>query len=287
MDTTSTNLSPRPSRLQRLLSAVLIVALIASCAPQPTKPSVDGALRGKLGKVGVTELITPPQCEADVGKTGSGEKTAKGGAHGALGGAGAGLSVLGACGDPYLCGVVVLLLPAFIVGGAVIGAAAGAASSQPHPDAEDLSKMLEQGVTRTGGSAALRKEVIQAAHRLGIADIADVSEKISNSDASPPDYRSRADTGVDTILEIGLVRVGLVGKGGRDPALEVGEEVIVRLIDVKTNSTVCSDLQFHHFSEPRPLSAWRDQRNLDEELQKGYRVLAANIAEAVFGAEGK
>jgi len=287
MDRIPTTCLPRPSRLQRLLSATLVIALLASCAPQQPKPSVEQAVPGSLGRIGVTQLVTPPQCDVDVGKTGSGEKTAKGSAQGALGGAGAGLSVLGACGDPYICGVVVLLLPVFVVGGAVIGAAAGAASSQPRPDAQNLQQMLEQGVTRTGGSAALRTEVIHAAHRLGIASIADISERISASDSSPPDYRGLADQGIDTVMEVGLAQVGLVGKGGRDPALKVGEDVIVRLIDVKTNSALCGDLQFHHLSQFRPLSAWRDERSLDEELVAGYRMVAANIAEAVLQARDK
>ena len=288
MVTTSIALSPRPLRLQRLLSAVLVVTLLASCAPQPPKPSVGDAERGRLGRVGVTQLVTTPECDVDVGQVANRAGGAlEGGAKGAAAGGAVGLEAIGSglanC-EGWICGAVILLLPAFIVGGAAIGAVSGAATVAPSAKSTEVESALRKSLNRTGENEALRKEVVYAAHRAGIADVMDISDKVSLTAGQPSDYSDMAKAGIDTIMEVGLVRVDLDGGSDKDPKLRIGEHALVRLIDAKTNTVICEDLHFRHLSEPRRFSEWSadENRALDEELTQGYRMLAAMLVERVF-----
>ena len=89
---------------------------------------------------------------------------------------------------------------------------------------------------------------------------------------------------MDTILEIGLISVGLIGRGGADPNLSFRVSAFARLVEARTNAVLYRGSNFAHATGPRPYSDWSadNARNLKKELARSYRLLGQSIVDEIF-----
>src|SRR5262249_6517114 len=99
-----------------------------------------------------------------------------------------------------------------------------------------------------------------------------------------PDYGRFAERGARAVLEVGIARLALDGKGGRNPRLVLVIDARARLIRLPDNYVLWS-AEHLTFESPRAkLLEWTadDSRLLRSELDHGLDFLAARIAAGVF-----
>jgi len=242
---------------------------------------VSEAQRDRLGAVGVVQISGNPKGELHAGARGA----AGGAAEGAATGAGAGAVAAAA---PLFVGFscsgnsaawCVILLPVFVVGGAVVGGVVGAAQAVPVDTGREIEAQLNRALAETDVQEALRTEVVKAAARAGVANVQELAAA-----ATTADFRELQNAKVDTVLEVGLVEVGLIGRGGKDPLLTLHVHALARLVDVNSNAELYRDYPFNHVSPPRKFSEWSaDQsRLLKRELDRAIETLGASIVDEVF-----
>src|SRR5262249_12264114 len=131
---------------------------------------------------------------------------------------------------------------------------------------------------------ALRTEVMTAAARSEITNVRDITPEAATTVGEEIDYRTFADRGLDTILEIGLVEVRLVGAGGKDPDLALSVHAMARLVDVRTNTEVYHDYALSHTSPRKRFSEWSNDEAhvLKQELNRAYGALGKSIVDEIF-----
>jgi hypothetical protein len=245
---------------------------------------VSEAQRERLGTVGVVQMARGPRADTDVPR-GRAPGAAKGAVEGATAGALEGVAALtrGSC-SGYACGIVMILLPAFITAGAVAGAVHGGATAVPDAMGRRIEAELQRALAEAGTQHALRSEVVTTAARRGITGVRDVTPERPGVVEDAPDYRALSGSGIDTVLEVGLVAVGLSGEGGRDPDLVLRVQAAARLIDVRDSKELYRNDSFTHLSPRRPFTQWSaDQAAmLRQELGRAYASLGASIADEVF-----
>jgi hypothetical protein len=253
-------------------------------APSDADPSGSEAQRERLGMVGVIQIARGPKGEIDVPK-GRVPGAAKGAAGGAAAGAGAAAAALvqGSC-VGFACGVAIVLLPIFMAVGAVVGAVHGGAVAVPDEKGRQIEAQLQLALAGVGTQQALRSEVITTAVRRGITNVKDISSESLTIVEEGIDYRQLLGSGVDTVLEVGLVEVGLIGAGGKDPDLTLRVQAAARLVDVGSSKELYRNFAFNYVSPRRHFSEWSaDQaRVLKQELSRGYATLGTSILEEVF-----
>lgn len=263
--------------LTRLVSCLVVAAHLSACATSgKLVPAVPGTQRDGLGVVGVVSLNRAPESELQAGAGGRGG-LAEGAKAGAAAGVGGFKNSLGvsSCSDLAGCGLIVLLLPIFVVVGAIAGAVAGTVQTRPDERVGYIEAQLRAVVTEVGQQEALRAEVLKAAARSGIAGVTDITS------SEVPGAK------VDTVLEVGLVRAALVGPGGEDSELTLRVHAVARLLDARTNAEVRPDHTFTYAAAPRRLSEWSaDQaRLLEHELGRACRSLGKSIVDQILLVE--
>jgi hypothetical protein len=265
------------SIVKRLVSGLVVAAHVSACATgSKLVPEVPGTQRDGLGVIGVVSLNRATESELQAGAGGQGG-LAEGAKAGAAAGVGGFRNSLGvsSCSDLAGCGLIVLLLPIFVVGGAIVGAVAGTVQGQPDERVGYIGAQLQAAVTEVGQREALQTEVLGAAARSGIAGMTGISSSTVSS------------AKVDTVLEVGLVRVALVGRGGEDPELTLRVHAVARLLEARTRTELHRDYTFTYAAAPRRLNEWSaDQaRLLEHELGRACRSLGQSIVDRVLLVE--
>ncbi|MGH8704183.1 MAG: hypothetical protein ACREUO_02075, partial [Burkholderiales bacterium] len=187
------------------------------------------------------------------------------------------------CAGP-MCGVVILFLPIFVVGGAIVGGVAGAIDAVPDERARQIEAQLDAVLAEVGRQDSLRSEVVKAAARTRIPGVKQIAGGVAATTGEGVDYRKLPDLGVDTVLEVGLVRVGLTGRGGDDPRLELRIHAAARLVDARSNAELYRNYALTHLAPPRRYSEWRadNARLLKTEVRRAYESLGRSIVDEVF-----
>jgi hypothetical protein len=245
---------------------------------------VSEAQRERLGTVAVMPITRAPKNAVEVGPRGS----ASGGAHGAGEGALAGADAFfsgntGSC-KGALCGLAIIFLPVFIVGGAMIGGVSGAVQAVPKDKAKQIEVQLAQALAEVEPQEALRSEVVKAGARSGITSLKDMAPGAAKLVGGQGDYRGLSEEGIDTVLEVGVLEVGLVGGGGKDPTLALVVRGAARLVDVKTNQELHRNDMLRRETAQIPYSRWSAEGAglLKHELGRAYVTLGTSIVDEVF-----
>jgi hypothetical protein len=275
---------PPSGWLTRHLSIGLVVcAQLWACTPRPI-PVLSEAQRQQLGTVGVVQIARGPRADTDVPR-GRAPGAGKGAAAGAAAGALEGLRVLahGSC-SGYACGIVIILLPVFIAAGAAVGAVHGGAVAVPDATGQRIEAELQRALADVGTQQALRSEVVTTAARRGITHVRDVTAERPTVLEDEADYRALSGSGVDTVLEVGLVAVGLSGAGGRDPDLVLRVQAAARLVDVRNSQELYRNDSFTYVSPRRHFTRWSADQGtmLRQEISRAYASLGTSIADEVF-----
>jgi len=266
---------------------------------RPAPPSLGEETRASLGPVGVYS-VGPPLDASLSGPIGVGKQSlegaAKGGGIGLVSGAGGG--ALAGAGIGLFCGPFApVCVPVLAIWGAAIGGAGGlvvgSTTGAVNRGVNAIPTDAAEGA-RTAFSAALAGRELQAELRRRVLDAAggEAAERIDlgwesiAATVPTPDYGRFAERGARAVLEVGIARLALDGKGGRDPRLVLAIDARARLIRVPDNHVLWS-AEHLTFESPRAkLSEWTadDSRLLRSELDHGLDFLAARITAGVFPA---
>src|SRR5262245_10507711 len=271
--------------------------LFAQGCRRPAPPSLGEEARASLGPVGVYS-VGPPLDASLSGPIGVGKQSlegaAKGGGIGLASGAGGG--ALTGAGIGLFCGPFApVCVPLFAIWGAAIGAAGGlvvgSTTGAVNRGVNAIPTDAAEGA-RTAFSAALAGRELQAELRRRVLDVAggqaaeriDLGSESIPTTVSTPDYGRFAQRGARAVLEVGIARLALDGKGGRNPRLVLAIDARARLIRVPDNHLLWSAEHLTFESPKAKLSEWTadDSRLLRSELDHGLDFLAARIAAGVF-----
>jgi hypothetical protein len=265
--------------IKRLLSFAVIAIHLSGCAMSPV-PAVTEAQRECMGRVGVVSLTRAPQSSLDVGARGR----LAGASEGAAAGAVQGLAELFRSSGAGYYGATIILLPIAAVGGAIYGAMAGAAQAVPEDKAEEMEACLKAVLGEVGEQDKFRTEIIKAVARSGIQGVSEIPSCRSGVMAKDADDRWCPDAEVETVLEVGLLSVALIGRGGEDPQLVLFVQAVARLVDANTNTELYCSRFFTHLTGAKRFSEWNSDgaRSLKESYERACQSLARSIVEEVF-----
>lgn len=229
----------------------------------------------RISRVALVTDFTPPEIESvDLGFT-RGQGAAGGAAGGAMAGASSALDSLGSCSGDF-CGVVfLLLLPVFMVGGAIVGAVFGVEGGY----SADMLAEAEANAKHMLNSAYLQTELLERAQGYGRDNVDLEFIRIPSADpevlADKPNYEALSNESIDVVLEVELLRLTL------EYSLEM--EARARLISVRTGA-VLSDNQYSFSSEHHWLDEWiaDGAAPLTDAIQRGLQTLAEDAMDENF-----
>lgn len=275
------------------LACFLAAAYLAACTtsqPVPVVFKVQRSRMAHLGRVGVTTFSGTAKGELILDTGGRSAATAAAGAvvGAALGAATAATMMSeGSC-SGRICGAYVALFPIFVGIGATLGGTVGAVSGGPtHAITDDKAAQIEEklrvALADVGTQEMFQSKVLEAAARSNVRGVRAVAVE-KNTNEGVVDYRSAPGLDIDTVLEVGVVRVGLIGTGGEDPQLALRVDAVARLVDVQTNEEFYLNYPFTHFALSRKYSEWtaHNERLLKRELGRAYESLGTAIVHDVF-----
>lgn len=282
----------------RIVSLALILAHVAGCTgslpppPQKPPPLPSETQRSQFGKVGVISIKTPPEATLDAPVIGRGKGAALGGASGGGRGAleGARIALGGSC-SGSMCAAAILLVPAFMVVGAIVGGITGgiidAADAIPSDTAKQIEQQIKKTLLEAKPQARLLRGVMDAAQQEGISAVRQFSGSGPQLPDQNPDYGNFQNEGIDAVLEVGVIKVGLFGRkgdGGADPLLYLVLQASVRLVNTKTNADIYSRRNISPMRPPRNFSEWgsNEAALLREELNNLFADTSQTIVEDVF-----
>jgi hypothetical protein len=230
--------------------------------------------RRQFGNVGVVHAQFAPQDAFLTPLRGLVGGAAGGAAHGAFEALRAGL--MPGDGGP----VMLMLLPVFMITFAIIGAIIAVP--------EDTAQKIDASVARVFSTEPVQtrlfEKVVELVRRDTGKSVQALAEEGPGQDEKTPDYRALAAQGLDTILEVGVTRVGLAGAGGADPELFLFLEADARLVRTLDNKEIYAHKNFLYLSERLKFSLWAtdDARPAREALQRAYPALAGRIVDTIF-----
>lgn len=265
----------------KLLVLVSIVTWFMGCATTPPPPPPDNLAANSetqqpgIRRVALVTTLEPPVIErVALGYTRS-EGASRGAVKGLIQGGDAALDVFADCSDIYCTGAFVLLLPVFLVGGAVIGAAGGVATGH----SSDTLAEAQANAQAMLDSAYLQTEVLHRARDYGLANVnmefIEIPSLKLDVSLGPQGYAGVSDKSIDLVLEIDLLRIGL------KTSLEI--EAQARLVSVRTGD-VLSDSHYSFVSERHKLDEWTENgaAPLRNAIQRGLQTLAEDIVNENF-----
>lgn len=257
----------------------LIVTLQSGCVSLPEAPVVpETRHQASVGKVAVVAAVQAPEVKFEGFVHGKGEGAVQG-AGNTFGGCMRMFSGGGCSGD--MCGVVVILgLVACAVVtpvGAVVGAVAAPSAKEVDANKAKLTAALEAKMIQE----ALRDKVVAAA-------IANRGQQVTAASgtpqaaAQPADYRSFAQDGIDTVLEVAMTKIATTGSG-INPPLALSLEARSRLIRTSDNRVIFS-ADYVFFGGKMTLSEWSANQGerFVRALNTGFETLGSHIYDNAF-----
>lgn len=292
--------------IKRGLICVVIAAHLCACAPVvPVVPVVSEAQRGRMGTVGVVALASAPQGDLAVRTRGHGAGAAQGALDGAEVGAALGF---------VACAVAIISLspssycafPEPVLVGAILGAVVGQAAPEDkrgkiearavvdYVQLLDATPEDKRGETEARLRAIfeaeaelqgkLRFAVVDTAARAGVQGVTEITAGTPTVVGQDVDHRQLPEAKVDTILEVGLVSVRFISRGGADPELALHVGAVARLMDARTKAELFRGDAFTYEAKPRKFSEWNadESRLIKEEIESAYRSLGQSIVDEIF-----
>jgi hypothetical protein len=256
-----------------IMSLLMEVTACASGAPEhPEYFASDYESQiPAIRRVALITDLTPPEIESiDLGFT-----KGEGATAGVLEGLSNALSGMEGCSGDF-CGVALLLvLPIFMLGGAVAGAASGVDSGYSADKLADA----EESAQNMLNSAYLQVELLDRAQSYGRENVDLEFIRVAGTDpetlVDKPDYKAFSDKSIDVVLEVELLRLSM--------EYSIKVEARARLISTKTGA-VLSDGQYTFLSERHRLESWlaNDASLLKKVIERGLETLAEDIIDENF-----
>ena len=255
----------------RSLHLLLIVCLVLNgCGTPILVPSEQE--RRQFGSIGVVHAQFDPEDAFSTPLRGRVGGAIGGAAVGAIEGVGEGLR----SGGP----TILIALPVFMITYAIMGAIVAV----PEGTAQQIDAEVARVFSTEPVQARLFEKVTKIVRRDTGKSVRALAVEGPRQDEATPDYRALAAQGIDTILEVGVTRVGLAGVGGADPELVLFLEASARLVRTLDNEEIYAHEDFVYLSEQLKFSLWGvdDSQPVREALQRAYPALAGRIVDTIF-----
>jgi hypothetical protein len=267
----------RESRVLILIPCAMMVLLQTACSTTPEKkPMADVA---QLGTIGFAVGRFQPATELDALVRGKGDAAATG----ALSGAGGCLQAMyvsggGATGAMVGAALTILCLPI----GAIAGATSAGEKAAPAEAINAAESSLKSGLADLRPQDGMRNALSRYASEHGLKVVMMPAEQGPAAPDLAPKYAAAA-SGVDTVLEASILRLGARTPGQTE--LTVGFEipVFVRLVRVKDN-TVLDSFTHMYRSYYRKLEDWQGANGYLTliELERAYSEIAAQVIDELL-----
>jgi hypothetical protein len=281
-----------PSARVACLLAVVVAVGLYGCASAPPPPLPSEADRAGFGTVGVVAARFAPrdvfQTDATIGRD-------RGALEGALAGMGLGAGeslgagmeaaktfpgFYGMTAGSYTVAVTAIF---FIPIGITIGAITGAAEAIPESVAERIETCIPDVLLSPDVPLRARDHILAVATRETSHPIVAVEGRGPATPDEAVSYRSLADGGIDTVLEVSILNVGLAGGRGDQFYLQPFFLAQVRLVRVADDTEVFRRAGWYS-AEHHPLFELcaDDGLVLQTTLDRVYTTMAEAIVEEVF-----
>lgn len=231
------------SILPRSVACAILLAYTVACAKLPPPVAQPSEVqRSNFGKVAVVSVKIAPDAEFIAPNIGRGSSAAKGAGGGALQGAATAVDSIGSMGScsGSICALQILIIPAFALAGAIVGGIAGATDAIPSETAGQIEQQIKDALIASNPQSNIRHSVIMAMQNEGILSSVELTESDLGNHDQEPFYRNLQKKEIDTVLEVGVTRLGLIGSwggGGGDPLLALAIQTKVRMISIKKIKT--------------------------------------------------
>ena len=264
-----------------IVSCLILFLIQPGCATTHKAPTPEE--RATFGTIGIARASYLPETKFDVPAKGRPDGAVKGagiaffgvlagGMQGGAGGAGPG------------AGLYLVFLAALASAAAPVGAVVGAIKAMPADEAAASEKLAKEILERMRTQEVLRDEVIRAGIETSGHRLIPVDGVGPSSADNVVTYESLAGKGIDTVLEVALLRIALESEmWGSDPPLKFALKARCRLIRVP-DGTVIDDHEYRTLSVYRKFSVWGvdNAALLGREYEEGYRKLVADIVQRIF-----
>ena len=258
-------------------------ATISRPLPSPLPPE----MRAHLGKVGVVSGRFVPTTVVERPAAGKVRGAAKGAVGGALGAAAMGAAAFsrGSCsGDA--CGFVAVVMLGVLIGaatvGVVTGAIVGAVTTESAVKAREAEIALQYAFAELKIQETLRNRLVIIARDEAQFDLRPVADPGPTDPDVDVDYRPLAAQGLDTILEVSMTRLGLVGDRSGNPPLALSMTTRIRVIRSEDGAELYRQ-ELHHRKGSRKFVDWaaNDARAFREAMDAAHTDLSREIVRLV------
>ena len=254
----------------------LLILQLSCTHKEPLPPSAD--VRKDLGTIGVASGCFKPKCSLKKSTT-SGSKLASGAAEGSLEGV-ASVPASGAGSDPFSALLMCALMPCAAGIGCLVGAGKSGATQKLDAQSEAA---LRNAFEQVDFQEITRNRLLNTAREKTAYTFVNLGEQGPSTPGEKFDYCSLANNGVDTVLEISVLKAGLAGSGEIYPDVQVFVTSRTRLIRAADGeelyaATVTYKGAMHWYS------AWADEngKRFREELENSCERLSARAVEVLF-----
>jgi hypothetical protein len=185
------------------------------------------------------------------------------------------------------CGLAYAVLLAVAVSAATVGGIAGsvvgAVKAQPAQKVEEAEAVIARAVAGLKAHETLRDHVLKKAQGQTPKRLTAVEGIGPASLDDRVAYGPLAQRGFDTVLQLSVVRLGLVGQWEVNPPLRLTMSVQAKMIRTADNRELFAET-FPYLGASRPFSEWSadDARLLEEEFEACYDAVAARIVSRLF-----
>ena len=280
------------------LRAVFIIGLCAvfllgqwGCATQP--PALPEELRAQLGTIGIVSAQYTPEPDFEGYGTGFSDHTSgawEGLKSGATEGAKAGPGVGGSMVESLPADLPFMLLTVLVTTvvatvGAITGGLGGMTmgminpqDSNPRDDQEVVKQALDTYLQKLGMQERIRKEVVAVARMNPSHQVRELDKEGPTEWGQLVSYHQLTEQGLDSIVEVSVLSLGLEGTSGFNPEFSIFMVVRADLRRVADDALLYR-ARFNYTSPSQPFDEWMATHALAFRmtLDKGYRSLAEQI----------
>jgi len=225
------------------LTVILLIGQLG-CAVKTAPPRVSEELRAGLGTVAVAPArFIPKETEFRIPTKGQARGAGRGAATGAMVSA-----------ELFPLIVLCPVYPALIGAGAVIGGVYGAGAAESKTTVEEAAAAYKKALANIKIQQALGECIFECARTQAPYTfvLLDQGRRVVNERL---DYRPLAGNGINTILEVNVLKFGLEGEGKINPPLHVTMTVHTRLIRAADNWSLY-ERTFDYASQNHKFTEW-------------------------------
>lgn len=268
-----------PSQYRNKITALILTLCLviqSGCAPAVYKPSPQAL--SNLGNIVVTSSTSQPAIRLEGysrSKSGSMATSAGGTFLDCMAEVGH-----GSCSGSFCGGAIILLTAMCAIASGVRGAVEGS-KSPTHEKIEaseaDIFSVLETSTIQHSLQKAVTNYAAESGHELNVMD-----QPLAEFLSEQRDYVSLAQDGIDTVMEVGLSEVGIMGKGLNEPA-QMYMDATVKLISTKDNQVIALQ-SFIYEGASLFITDWSSNqaKPFTKGLQTGFKTLGQHIYEQLF-----